>query len=308
MNATGKRLTKLNSYWDDLELGDWFVSPTHTVTQDDIAVYSDLSGDSHPLHTDPEVAAREIFGAITAQGLLTLSLATGLEYALIGPDISGILAFSGMDRVRFLKPVFLGDTIRLEGEVVALEPRKPDRALCVYRQYVKNQADETCVVLDKRMMLKRRAGAADRPAQRADGSARAVVDTMWQLIESGQLDRLGEVVADDVVAVLPGVTVRGVGELRGAIEAFCRAFPDLHHEIAGAVEARDELALELIVSGTHQGPLATPAGDVPPTGRRATWRAADLFSVRDGKVVEWHAYFDPAELAAQLEPEAAAAR
>jgi 3-hydroxybutyryl-CoA dehydratase len=151
-----RMLTTLNNYFDDLELGDRFVTGTRTVTQEDIDAYSRLSGDAHPLHTDPEVAAREIFGAITAQGCLTLSLATGLEYSLIGPDISGILAFSGMDRVRFIKPVYLGDTLHLEGEVVTLEPRDDERGLVVVHQEIKNQHGDTLVVLDKRMFHKRR--------------------------------------------------------------------------------------------------------------------------------------------------------
>lgn len=152
----GRTLTSLNLFYEDFQLGDRFRTESRVVVQDDIDVYSKLSGDSHPMHTDAAVAAKEIFGALTAQGCLTLSMATGLEYSLIGPDISGILAFSGMDRVRFLRPVFLGDEIRLEGEVTGLEARSDDRGLVTIHQEIKNQNDETCVVLDKRMFHKRR--------------------------------------------------------------------------------------------------------------------------------------------------------
>ena len=153
----GRTLTSLNLYFDDFELGDRFVTASRVISQEDIDVYSKLSGDSHPMHTDKAVAEKEIFGALSAQGCLTLSVATGLEYSLIGPDISGILAFSGMDRVRFLKPVLLGDSVRLEGEVTALEPKGDDRGLVMIHQEIKNQRDETVVVLDKRMFHKRRA-------------------------------------------------------------------------------------------------------------------------------------------------------
>lgn len=152
----GRTLTSLNLYFDDFELGDRFTTASRTIVQDDIDVYSKLSGDNHPMHTDAAVAAREIFGALSAQGCLTLSVATGLEYGLIGPDIRGILAFSGLDRVRFLRPVLLGDTVHLEGEVTALEPKGDDRGLVVIHQEIKNQRGETAVILDKRMFHKRR--------------------------------------------------------------------------------------------------------------------------------------------------------
>ena len=152
----GRTLTSLNLYFDDFELGDRFTTASRTIVQEDIDVYSKLSGDNHPMHTDAAVAAREIFGALSAQGCLTLSVATGLEYSLIGPDIRGILAFSGLDRVRFLRPVLLGDTVHLEGEVTALELKGDDRGLVVIHQEIKNQRGETAVILDKRMFHKRR--------------------------------------------------------------------------------------------------------------------------------------------------------
>ena len=152
----GRTLTSLNLYFDDFELGDRFTTASRTIVQEDIDVYSKLSGDNHPMHTDAAVAAREIFGARAAQGCLTLSVATGLEYSLIGPDIRGILAFSGLDRVRFLRPVLLGDTVHLEGEVTALELKGDDRGLVVIHQEIKNQRGETAVILDKRMFHKRR--------------------------------------------------------------------------------------------------------------------------------------------------------
>jgi 3-hydroxybutyryl-CoA dehydratase len=154
MSAT---LTTLNSYFDDLAIGDRFVSRARTVTEADITLFSGLSGDHHPLHTDEEFASRGPFGARIAQGCLTLSLATGLEFGLMGPEESRIIAFYGMDRVRFLKPVFIGDTIHLEGEVTALEEKDDTRGVVTIHQEIKNQRSETVAVLDKRTLNKRRA-------------------------------------------------------------------------------------------------------------------------------------------------------
>jgi len=151
-----RTLETLNSYFDDLAVGDGFVSRARTVTEADIVVFSGLSGDYHPLHTDEVYANGGPFGGRIAQGCLTLSLATGLEFSLMGSEESRIIAFYGMDRVRFVKPVFIGDTIHLEGEVTALDDKDETRGVVTFHQEVKNQRGETVAVLDKRTLNKKR--------------------------------------------------------------------------------------------------------------------------------------------------------
>lgn len=157
MSTQTRTLDTLNAYFDDLAIGDRYVTRSRTVTEADIVLFSGLSGDYHPLHTDEEFATRGPFGARIAQGALTLSLATGLEFSLIGSvDDSRIIAFYGMDRVRFVKPVLIGDTIHVEGEVTGLEQKDDERGVVAIRQEVKNQRGETVVALDKRTLHKRR--------------------------------------------------------------------------------------------------------------------------------------------------------
>jgi acyl dehydratase len=148
-----RTLTTLNNYFDELEVGDRFTSDGRTLSEEDIATFAALSGDRHPLHTDP-VWARDVgpFGARVAQGCLTLSLATGLEFELIGSDGTAILAFYGMDRVRFVKPVFVGDTIHIEGEVTSLEPKDASRGVVTMHQEIVNQDGDVVAVLDKRSL------------------------------------------------------------------------------------------------------------------------------------------------------------
>ena len=150
-------LTTLNNYYDDLEVGDRFVSRARTVTESDLVQYSGLSGDYAALHTDAEFARDGPFGARIAHGCLTLSLATGLEFSLLGNDPLRILAFYGMDRVRFVKPVFIGDTIHVEGQVVALDEKDETRGVVSIHQEIKNQHGETVAVLVKRTLHKKRA-------------------------------------------------------------------------------------------------------------------------------------------------------
>ena len=154
--TTTKTLATLNNYFDDLSLGDRFASRARTVTEADIVLFSGLSGDYHPLHTDEVYASNGPFGGRVAQGCLTLSLATGLEFSLMGSDESRIIAFYGMDRVRFVKPVFIGDTIRLEGEVTALEDRDGESGVVTAHHEIKNQREEVVAALDKRTLHHKR--------------------------------------------------------------------------------------------------------------------------------------------------------
>jgi 3-hydroxybutyryl-CoA dehydratase len=149
-------LTTLNNYYDDVEVGDRFVSRSRTVTETDLVQFSGLSGDYAALHTDEEFARQGPFGARIAHGCLTLSLATGLEFSLFGNDPLRILAFYGMDRVRFVKPVFVGDTIHVEGEVIALEEKDATRGVVTIREDIKNQHGDTVALLDKRTLHKKR--------------------------------------------------------------------------------------------------------------------------------------------------------
>lgn len=141
----------LETPFDRLQIGDRWASRGRTITETDIVLFSSLSGDWYPLHTDSEYAAKTRFGARIAQGLLVLSVATGL----IPLPIGSIIAFYGIDKIRFVKPVFIGDTVRVELEVVAKEERGTTLGLVTLNQEVKNQRGETVVVSMPRLLVKR---------------------------------------------------------------------------------------------------------------------------------------------------------
>lgn len=93
---------------------------------------------------------------------------------------------------------------------------------------------------------------------------------------------------------------------RAAVEKdtadFLRAFPDARMEIVGTTLAEgDTLAAQFVVLGTHHGPLATPDGDIPPTGRSLRLEGG-LFTTVDarGEAVHERRYYDVAGLLAQL--------
>ena len=156
MTTTGRVIDSHNRYFEDLQVGDRIISAARTITESDLVWFSGLSGDCHPLHTDEVFAQTGPFGARVAHGCLTLSIATGLEFRMMGPGESRILASYGMDRVRFVKPVFIGDTIHLECEIVERQDKDENRGVVAQQQEIKNQHGDTVVVLIKRLLYKKR--------------------------------------------------------------------------------------------------------------------------------------------------------
>ena len=153
----GREITSLNNYYDDLAIGDRITSRGRTITETDLVIFSGLSGDYTQLHTDEEHAKTGPFGSRIAHGCLTLSIATGLEFQLFGTGEVRVLAFYGLDRVRFVKPVFIGDTLHVVVAVIGLDDKDETRGVVTFHEEICNQRGETVAVLDKRTLNKKRA-------------------------------------------------------------------------------------------------------------------------------------------------------
>ena len=96
-----------------------------------------------------------------------------------------------------------------------------------------------------------------------------------------------------------GVTYRGE-ELGRTVEVYATAFPDMHRELFRFYEAGDTVIVELALQGTHQGPLALPAGTVPATGKRMDAPCRDVFRLVDGKIQSFNCYPSGTIILAQL--------
>lgn len=95
--------------FDDLQVGDTLTAGPREVTQADIDHFAEFTGDTFYAHTDPEAAARNpLFGGIVAHGYLLLSFAAGL---FVHPDEGPVLANTGLDKLRFMKPVRPGTEV-----------------------------------------------------------------------------------------------------------------------------------------------------------------------------------------------------
>ncbi|CAO3431301.1 MaoC family dehydratase [Azospirillum doebereinerae] len=128
-------------YLDDIQPGARALSTRVTVTEAHIVWFAGLTGDFNPLHMDAEAAKANGFGRTIAHGMLTHSMSTGLRSAI---DDWAILAFLETRR-RFVGPVFAGDTIQYEAEVLEVRPSasKPDRGVVRVGITVRNQSGGT---------------------------------------------------------------------------------------------------------------------------------------------------------------------
>jgi acyl dehydratase len=127
---------------EEFTVGQVVLSPGRTVTETDVVTYSWVSGDTNPMHTDAVHAAKSPIGQRIAHGTLVMSIATGLS-ARIGQLDGTAIAALGVDEWKFLKPVFINDTIYLRTTVVeARVSSKPDRGVLVRRMDVLNQHGE----------------------------------------------------------------------------------------------------------------------------------------------------------------------
>jgi 3-hydroxybutyryl-CoA dehydratase len=129
-------------YFEEITVGDVVESPNRTITEGDILLFADLSGDHNPVHTDAEFAKTTIYGEQVAHGLLGLSIASGLAWR------TGLLegtaeAITGMDW-KFRKPIYMGDTIRLRAEVrKKKEMLRLNGGFVTFSVTLLNQRDET---------------------------------------------------------------------------------------------------------------------------------------------------------------------
>jgi 3-hydroxybutyryl-CoA dehydratase len=145
---------------DGLEVDQTFTSRGRTITETDVVAFAALTGDWHPQHADASWAAGSRFGGRVAHGMLVLSYALGL----VPLDPSRVVALRGVSDVVFKRPVYLGDTIRVEGRVAGVRPLDGQTALVGLGWKVVNQSGETVVRARLEVLWRRAIGEPASPA------------------------------------------------------------------------------------------------------------------------------------------------
>lgn len=140
-------------YFEDYQEGATRRSTGRTITEADIVMHAGQTGDLYPHHMDAEWCASQPFGKRIAHGTLIFSVAVGMTAAEINP-----LAMSyGYDRLRFIKPVFIGDTITSRIEITEKKDHKrPTQGIVTERLAVTNQHGDTVLVCDHLLLVQRK--------------------------------------------------------------------------------------------------------------------------------------------------------
>ncbi|MFY0626703.1 MAG: MaoC family dehydratase N-terminal domain-containing protein [Reichenbachiella sp.] len=142
-----------SQFFEDYELGHKRETLGRTITETDFVVHAGHTGDYFPHHMDAEWCATQPFEKRIAHGTLTFSVGIGMTATEINPE-----AFSkGYDRLRFIKPVYIGDTIRV---VVTIsekkDSKKPQFGQVNEHVEIFNQRDELVLVCDHILLANRK--------------------------------------------------------------------------------------------------------------------------------------------------------
>jgi len=143
-------------YFEDYVVDVVTKSRGRTVSEADIVNFAGLSGDFVELHMNEEYARRGPFGKRIAHGALIFSISTGLTVQMT-PDHEAIIAFYGVDKLRFVAPVFIGDTVHVTKRVVDKQVKEGKRGVVTFETTVMNQDNQPVVVYTDRLMVKARA-------------------------------------------------------------------------------------------------------------------------------------------------------
>lgn len=145
-------------FYDQWQVGDRLVHDIRrTVTETDNLLFSTMTHNPQPLHLDAEAARASEFGQILVNGTFTFALMVGLS---VGDTTLGTLVANlGYDKLVHPQPVFLGDTLRAETEVVELRDSRsrPEAGIVTFRHQLFNQRDAVVCDCLRTALLRRSA-------------------------------------------------------------------------------------------------------------------------------------------------------
>ncbi len=130
--------------------------------------------------------------------------------------------------------------------------------------------------------------------------AREISDRYTDALNAQDAEAIGALYADDGVLNEPAGEFQGPEAIVEHWRRFFAAFPDLSGRDEFKAESGDTAINEWSASGTHSGPMETPEGTIPATGKRLTLRGADAITVRDGLIRSHRVYYDQMGFMTQL--------
>jgi acyl dehydratase len=144
-------------WFEDFKIGDRFASPSKTLTDAHFLFFAGMTGDAHPIHYDDEYAKTTRFGRRLAHGLLLTSL-TAVGASTLAPVIEDSIVAFLEQTTHFRAPAFIGDTLKPQHEVTALE-RKRSAGLLTLRVTLTNQRGDTVLEGEHKYLIAYRTDA-----------------------------------------------------------------------------------------------------------------------------------------------------
>jgi acyl dehydratase len=147
-------------YFEDWRIGETLSHALRrTVTETDNLMLCALTHNPQPLHLDAEYAAGTEFGRIVVNGLYTLALMIGISVS--DTTLDTLVANLGYDEVRMPKPVFIGDTLRMETRVAETRESRsrPEAGVVVFEHQAINQREEVVCTCRRSALVQKRPAA-----------------------------------------------------------------------------------------------------------------------------------------------------
>jgi acyl dehydratase len=146
-------------YWDDLEVGAKASFGAYQVTHEEVVAFAERY-DPQPFHLSDEAAAKTYFGRLAASGWHTCAMTMRMMVDQMDKAGSASLGSPGIDELRWLKPVYPGDTLRAETEVLEKTPSRSKPGIGSFRSAVTvfNQDDELVLSFVSIVLMRRRQG------------------------------------------------------------------------------------------------------------------------------------------------------
>ena len=142
-------------FFEDYRIGEARKTLGRTITETDIVAHAGQTGDFFPHHMDAEWCATLDFRQRMAHGTLVFSVGIGMTASTINPRAMSY----GYDRLRFIKPVFINDTIRVVATIKEKRnhPRRASHGFVVEQVEIANQAGEAVLVCEHLYLVEKRA-------------------------------------------------------------------------------------------------------------------------------------------------------
>lgn len=144
----------VEEYFEDYEIGFTRKTFGRTITEADIIVHAGHTGDFFPHHMDKEWCATQDFKRRIAHGTLVFSVGIGMTASTINP----VAMSYGYDKLRFIRPVHIGDTIKVRAEIVSKRehPKRKTHGFVHEAIEITNQNDETVLVCEHLYLVERK--------------------------------------------------------------------------------------------------------------------------------------------------------